>query len=122
MNRLAGMTAIFTGGAVGIGRALSRLEGGGQADVQERCDHLCGRGDPGELGPSGLHLDSDVESHLSATSDDLAAAKAAAGSVHRLGHMGEPDDIAWAVVYRASDEAKSVTGAELVVDGGYTAR
>ena len=63
-----------------------------------------------------------VENHLRATSDDLEAAKAAAGSVHPLGHMGEPDDIAWAVVYLASDEAKFVTGAELVVDGGYTAR
>jgi NAD(P)-dependent dehydrogenase (short-subunit alcohol dehydrogenase family) len=63
-----------------------------------------------------------VESHLRATSDDLEAAKAAAGSVHPLGHMGEPDDIAWAVVYLASDEAKFVTGTELVVDGGYTAR
>lgn len=63
-----------------------------------------------------------VENHLRATSDDLEAAKAAAGSVHPIGHMGEPDDIAWAVVYLASDEAKFVTGAELVVDGGYTAR
>lgn len=63
-----------------------------------------------------------VENHLRATSDDLEAAKAAAGSVHPVGHMGEPDDIAWAVVYLASDEAKFVTGAELVVDGGYTAR
>jgi NAD(P)-dependent dehydrogenase (short-subunit alcohol dehydrogenase family) len=36
--------------------------------------------------------------------------------------MGEPDDIAWAAVYLASDEAKFVTGTELVVDGGYTAR
>jgi NAD(P)-dependent dehydrogenase (short-subunit alcohol dehydrogenase family) len=42
--------------------------------------------------------------------------------LHPLGHIGEPDDIAWAVVYLASDEAKFVTGAELVVDGGYTAR
>jgi NAD(P)-dependent dehydrogenase (short-subunit alcohol dehydrogenase family) len=63
-----------------------------------------------------------VESHLRATSDDLEAAKADAGSVHPIGHMGEPDDIAWAVVYLASDEAKFITGAELVVDGGYTAR
>ncbi|QXC52861.1 glucose 1-dehydrogenase (plasmid) [Agrobacterium salinitolerans] len=63
-----------------------------------------------------------VENHLRATSDDLEAAKAAAGSVHPVGHMGEPDDIAWAVVYLASDEAKFVTGTELVVDGGYTAR
>ena len=49
-------------------------------------------------------------------------AKSAVGALHPLGHMGEPDDIAWAVVYLASDEAKFVTGAELVVDGGYTCR
>lgn len=63
-----------------------------------------------------------VENHLRAVSDDLEAARAAAGAAHPLGHMGEPDDIAWAAVYLASDEAKFITGAELVVDGGYTAR
>ena len=46
----------------------------------------------------------------------------ATDALHPLGHMGEPDDIAWAAVYLASDEAKFVTGSELVVDGGYTAR
>ncbi len=60
--------------------------------------------------------------HLRVTSPDLEAAKAAAGSVHPIGHMGEPDDIAWAVVWLASDEAKFVTGAEIAIDGGYTAR
>lgn len=63
-----------------------------------------------------------VENHLRAMSDDPEAAKVATGSAHPVGHMGEPDDIAWAVVYLASDEAKFVTGAELAVDGGYTAR
>ncbi|MFN3844814.1 MAG: SDR family NAD(P)-dependent oxidoreductase [Paracoccaceae bacterium] len=63
-----------------------------------------------------------VENHLRATSDDLEAAKAAAGSVHPLGHMGKPDDVAWAAVFLASDEAGFITGSELVVDGGYTAR
>ncbi len=38
-----------------------------------------------------------------------------------LGHIGEPDDIAWGVVYLASDESKFMTGAEFVVDGGITA-
>jgi NAD(P)-dependent dehydrogenase (short-subunit alcohol dehydrogenase family) len=63
-----------------------------------------------------------VENHLRATAPDLEAAKAAAGAAHPIGHMGEPDDIAWAVVWLASDEAKFVTGAEIVIDGGYTAR
>jgi NAD(P)-dependent dehydrogenase (short-subunit alcohol dehydrogenase family) len=43
-------------------------------------------------------------------------------ALHPLGHIGEPDDIAWGAVYLASDEAKFITGAELVIDGGYTAR
>jgi NAD(P)-dependent dehydrogenase (short-subunit alcohol dehydrogenase family) len=43
-------------------------------------------------------------------------------AAHPLGGMGQPDDIAWGAVYLASDEAKWVTGSELVIDGGYTAR
>jgi NAD(P)-dependent dehydrogenase (short-subunit alcohol dehydrogenase family) len=41
---------------------------------------------------------------------------------HPLGHVGEPDDIAHGIVYLASDEAKFLTGSELVIDGGYTCR
>lgn len=63
-----------------------------------------------------------VENHLRATAPDLEAAKAAADAAHPIGTMGEPDDIAWAVVWLASDEAKFVTGTEIVIDGGYTAR
>jgi NAD(P)-dependent dehydrogenase (short-subunit alcohol dehydrogenase family) len=43
-------------------------------------------------------------------------------SKHPIGHVGEPEDIAWGIVYLASDESKFVTGSELVIDGGYTAR
>lgn len=62
-----------------------------------------------------------VDKHLAGLGD-VAAGRATVDALHPLGHMGEPDDIAWAAVYLASDEAKFVTGTELVVDGGYTAR
>lgn len=39
-----------------------------------------------------------------------------------MGHIGEPDDIAWICVYLASNESKFATGSEFVVDGGYTAQ
>jgi NAD(P)-dependent dehydrogenase (short-subunit alcohol dehydrogenase family) len=50
------------------------------------------------------------------------AARKALDALHPLGHIGEPDDIAYGIVYLASDESKFVTGSELVIDGGYTAR
>ncbi len=43
-------------------------------------------------------------------------------SMHPIGHVGEPEDIAYGIVYLASDEAKFLTGSELVIDGGYTCR
>ena len=38
-----------------------------------------------------------------------------------LGHIGEPDDVANAAVYLASDESKFMTGAEIKLDGGISA-
>jgi NAD(P)-dependent dehydrogenase (short-subunit alcohol dehydrogenase family) len=39
-----------------------------------------------------------------------------------LKRIGEPDDVAWAVLYLASDESKFVTGSEFRIDGGMTAQ
>jgi NAD(P)-dependent dehydrogenase (short-subunit alcohol dehydrogenase family) len=39
-----------------------------------------------------------------------------------MGRFGEPIDIANMNLFLASDEAKFITGAEFVVDGGYTAK
>lgn len=53
---------------------------------------------------------------------DVAQGRKLLDSMHPIGHVGEPDDIAYGVLYLASDEAKFVTGTELVIDGGYTAQ
>jgi NAD(P)-dependent dehydrogenase (short-subunit alcohol dehydrogenase family) len=37
-------------------------------------------------------------------------------------HAGEASDIAYGMLYLASDEAKFVTGEELIIDGGFTTR
>ncbi|MEI7616380.1 MAG: glucose 1-dehydrogenase [Actinomycetota bacterium] len=42
-------------------------------------------------------------------------------SMHPVGRIGYPEDIAWAAVYLASDESTWVTGSVFDIDGGYTA-
>jgi NAD(P)-dependent dehydrogenase (short-subunit alcohol dehydrogenase family) len=51
---------------------------------------------------------------------DPAASRSFATSIHPLGRLGRPQDIADAFVYLASDEASWITGTALVVDGGLT--
>ena len=62
-----------------------------------------------------------VENYLK-QSGDLEVGKNALNDLHPLGHVGDVDDIAYGVLYLASDESKFTTGTELVIDGGYTAR
>jgi NAD(P)-dependent dehydrogenase (short-subunit alcohol dehydrogenase family) len=53
---------------------------------------------------------------------DVEAGRKMLDSLHPVGYIGEPEDIAYGIIYLASDESKFVTGSELVIDGGYTAR
>lgn len=39
-----------------------------------------------------------------------------------IGWLGQAEDVAYGVLYLASDESRFVTGSELVIDGGYTAQ
>ena len=43
-------------------------------------------------------------------------------SLHPMGRLGEPEEIASAAAFLASADASFVTGIALPIDGGYTAR
>ena len=47
---------------------------------------------------------------------------AAIESMHPMGRLGEPEEVAQAILFLASDEASFITGAILAVDGGYLAQ
>ena len=42
--------------------------------------------------------------------------------MHPMGRLGEPEEVAKAIAFLASDDASFITGAILAVDGGYLAR
>ena len=58
---------------------------------------------------------------LGATPQDAERVAAQVGRVP-LGRVGQPLEIAYGVLYLASDESSFVTGSELVIDGGRTAQ
>ncbi|HEX6966034.1 MAG TPA: glucose 1-dehydrogenase [Gemmatimonadaceae bacterium] len=60
--------------------------------------------------------------HAVQASGNAEQARQALVALHPIGHLGEPMDIAYGVLYLASDESKFMTGSELVIDGGYTAQ
>ncbi len=62
-----------------------------------------------------------VQNYLK-THGNIEAGRKAFDALNPLGNVGEPDDIAYGVIYFASEESKFVTGTELIIDGGYSAR
>jgi NAD(P)-dependent dehydrogenase (short-subunit alcohol dehydrogenase family) len=53
--------------------------------------------------------------------DGMEHVRASFVAAHALGRCGQPEEIASAALFLASDDASFVTGTALVVDGGYTA-
>lgn len=63
-----------------------------------------------------------VEQLASQSKEGTEAFRQNLESRHPIGRVGQPEDIAYGILYLASDESKFVTGSELVIDGGYTAQ
>jgi len=76
-----------------------------------------------KYGPSGVRVNSVHPGYmppmLNATN---AAGRASKIAVTPLRRLGEPIEVAYGVLFLASDEASFVTGTELVIDGGYIAQ
>jgi len=67
-------------------------------------------------------MDADIKREVAMTGQKEEIVIKSRGCKHLLGHLGEPEDVAYGVLYLASDESKFITGAELVIDGGWTAQ
>ena len=68
------------------------------------------------ISPGGIATD-----RLLARWGDMETAEKEWGPKHALGRLGQPDEIAAGAVFLASDESSFMTGADLLLDGGYTA-
>lgn len=67
-------------------------------------------------------IDTPMVGEILATAKDRDKARENMAKGIPLGRIGEPGDVAAAVAYLASDDAKFVTGTELLVDGGLLAQ
>jgi NAD(P)-dependent dehydrogenase (short-subunit alcohol dehydrogenase family) len=77
-----------------------------------------------EYGPAGVRAVSVAPGAIDTPMNAATPAeiRAAIAADTPLGRMGRPDDVAAVIAFLASDEAAFITGTEVVVDGGITAR
>ena len=63
-----------------------------------------------------------IDTEMIAENISTKCGRAASQSRIPLGRIGTVKDVAWGVVFLASDESSYITGSELVIDGGMTAQ
>ena len=79
-----------------------------------------------DLAPKGIRVNcicpGYVETNMTRILTDVPESYEFLKQRHPIGRLGQPDDIANAALFLASDEAAFMTGAPMIVDGGYTAQ
>src|SRR5579863_59707 len=119
------MKAQGTGGAIVATSSISALVGGGMQTHYTPTKagvHSLMQSCAIALGPYGIRCNSVMPGTIATdlNAEDLSdtAKKAYFEKRIPLGRLGEPEDVAECVVFLASDRARYVTGAALLVDGG----
>ena len=114
-----------TGGAIVATSSISALVGGGMQTHYTPTKagiHSLMQSCAVALGPYGIRCNSVMPGTIATdlNAEDLADTEKRAYFEKRipLGRLGEPDDVAQCVTFLASDRARYVTGASLLVDGG----
>lgn len=69
-----------------------------------------------------VFIDTPMVDSLAKLTGDAAVGKERMAKSIPIGRLGEPDELAYAVVYLVSDESRLMTGSEFVLDGGITAQ
>ena len=100
------------------GRWLTGNQGRDPPAHPQRGDGSRPRWDPRKLGPPGWTW-SRIMDELSG--GDRAHTDAVGGDFHLLRRVGDPGEVAQAVLFLCSEEASFITGADIAVDGGYSA-
>lgn len=67
-------------------------------------------------------IDTPIFGRLEGVAGEAADPRAIAANMVPLGGPGKPEDVAYGILYLASQEARYVTGTELVIDGGLLIR
>ncbi|OSZ67067.1 short-chain dehydrogenase [Sphingomonas sp. IBVSS1] len=110
-------------GKVGLGGAAAYCASKGAVTLLSKAAAL--EWAPLNIRVNSVHpgfIDTPLVSNALATREDGNEMRVALMAAHPLGRFGLPREIGDAIAFLASDESSFMTGAELVVDGGYTAQ